>query len=214
MKCPKCGQWLIDYDGMGVLAHDECGYCSHPSSMGGMRRRNGMNSKQAMTQAFGDEIGGMLYTVTRRLSNTSGIDLDDVASEVMMTALDAQVRYGFVHVKTVAERVKNELYDTYKYGVNQYYGAGHCEISADAETEQGGTLLDTLAALGDSYRAVDVRLVVEQVTSTLDQMDYAIVRGLFAGQSPKEIATDLGVHWDSVYKHRRALRKRFAAALA
>jgi len=35
-QCPKCGQWLRDYDGMGVLAHDECGYCSHPSSMGGI----------------------------------------------------------------------------------------------------------------------------------------------------------------------------------
>ena len=30
-QCPKCKEWLADYDGMGVLYHDECGYCSHAS---------------------------------------------------------------------------------------------------------------------------------------------------------------------------------------
>lgn len=32
--CPKCGAWVPDYDGFGVLAHlgpTGCGYCSHPS---------------------------------------------------------------------------------------------------------------------------------------------------------------------------------------
>ncbi len=35
--CPKCGAWVPDFDGFGVLAHirpvhpDGCGYCSHPS---------------------------------------------------------------------------------------------------------------------------------------------------------------------------------------
>lgn len=27
--CPKCGALVEDLDGFGVLAHDECGYCSH-----------------------------------------------------------------------------------------------------------------------------------------------------------------------------------------
>jgi hypothetical protein len=31
MQCPKCGEWLEDMDGFGVLAHDACGYCTHPS---------------------------------------------------------------------------------------------------------------------------------------------------------------------------------------
>jgi hypothetical protein len=32
--CPKCGAWIDDYDGFGVLAHKECGYCCHPSADG------------------------------------------------------------------------------------------------------------------------------------------------------------------------------------
>ena len=37
--CPKCGAWVEDLDGFGVLAHyapmpDACGYCSHPSRDG------------------------------------------------------------------------------------------------------------------------------------------------------------------------------------
>ncbi len=36
-QCPRCGVWVNDFDGFGVLAHtkpaysDGCGYCSHPS---------------------------------------------------------------------------------------------------------------------------------------------------------------------------------------
>jgi hypothetical protein len=36
-ECPKCGQWVTDWDGFGVLEHvgpsyaNPCGYCSHPS---------------------------------------------------------------------------------------------------------------------------------------------------------------------------------------
>jgi hypothetical protein len=30
-QCPKCGEWLDDLDGFGVLRHEKCGYCSHPS---------------------------------------------------------------------------------------------------------------------------------------------------------------------------------------
>jgi hypothetical protein len=36
-QCPRCGAWVPDHDGFGVLAHikpayrDGCGYCSHPS---------------------------------------------------------------------------------------------------------------------------------------------------------------------------------------
>lgn len=41
-QCPKCGKWVDDLDGFGVLAHtkpayaDGCGYCSHPSRDGGV----------------------------------------------------------------------------------------------------------------------------------------------------------------------------------
>lgn len=35
-QCPKCGAWLDDHDGFGVLAHGKCGYCSHPSSLDGV----------------------------------------------------------------------------------------------------------------------------------------------------------------------------------
>lgn len=31
--CPNCGQWVDDFDGFGVLTHEECGYCSHPASL-------------------------------------------------------------------------------------------------------------------------------------------------------------------------------------
>lgn len=39
--CPKCGAWVEDLDGFGVLAHlkphpTACGYCSHPSRTGGV----------------------------------------------------------------------------------------------------------------------------------------------------------------------------------
>lgn len=29
--CPKCLEWLEDLDGFGILSHEKCGYCSHPS---------------------------------------------------------------------------------------------------------------------------------------------------------------------------------------
>lgn len=34
--CPRCGEWVDDFDGFGVLAHAACGYCSHPSLTGGV----------------------------------------------------------------------------------------------------------------------------------------------------------------------------------
>lgn len=33
-QCPRCGEWVEDLDGFGVLAHEACGYCSHPSCDG------------------------------------------------------------------------------------------------------------------------------------------------------------------------------------
>lgn len=172
-----------------------------------------MDSKQAMIEAFGAETGRKLYAVAIKLAGRYGIDTDDVASEITLTALDSQTRYGFVHINTVAQRVKNALYDTYAYGVNRYYRESYAETSADAETEDGGSLLDMLEA-PDTYREVDVRMVVEQVVSTLNEMDQQIVAGLFAGLDPKEIAAQLGCHWDSVYKHKRVIAQQFAAALA
>ena len=34
MQCPQCKEWMEDRDGFGVLAHEKCGYCSHPSITG------------------------------------------------------------------------------------------------------------------------------------------------------------------------------------
>ena len=36
--CPKCGGLQPDYDGFGVLScqFDDCEYCSHPTSTGGV----------------------------------------------------------------------------------------------------------------------------------------------------------------------------------
>ena len=34
MQCPQCEEWMEDMDGYGCLAHDACGYCSHPSITG------------------------------------------------------------------------------------------------------------------------------------------------------------------------------------
>lgn len=39
--CPSCGTEVEDLDGFGVLAHDECGYCSHPSMTGTALYRGG-----------------------------------------------------------------------------------------------------------------------------------------------------------------------------
>ena len=42
MRCPHCGKWETDFDGLGMLAHtksaypDGCGYCTHPSASGGV----------------------------------------------------------------------------------------------------------------------------------------------------------------------------------
>ena len=30
-QCPKCKQWFADYDGLGILSHESCGYCTHAS---------------------------------------------------------------------------------------------------------------------------------------------------------------------------------------
>lgn len=35
-QCPKCGEWVEDLDGFGVLHHPACGYCSHPSRTDGV----------------------------------------------------------------------------------------------------------------------------------------------------------------------------------
>lgn len=35
-QCPKCGEWIEDFDGFGVLRHEKCGYCAHPSRDGGV----------------------------------------------------------------------------------------------------------------------------------------------------------------------------------
>lgn len=35
-QCPKCGHWVDDHDGFGVLAHGTCGFCSHPSTLDGI----------------------------------------------------------------------------------------------------------------------------------------------------------------------------------
>ena len=48
-QCPKCGKWIDDHDGFGVLAHDECGYCSHPSAQGNERG-------QMICDVCGDEL--------------------------------------------------------------------------------------------------------------------------------------------------------------
>lgn len=32
--CPKCGAWVDDWDGFGVLRHEACGWCAHPSRTG------------------------------------------------------------------------------------------------------------------------------------------------------------------------------------
>lgn len=34
--CPRCGHREDDYDGFGMLACDECGWCSHPDRYGGV----------------------------------------------------------------------------------------------------------------------------------------------------------------------------------
>jgi len=34
--CPKCGAWVPDFDGFGVLYHPECGYCAHSSITDGV----------------------------------------------------------------------------------------------------------------------------------------------------------------------------------
>jgi hypothetical protein len=39
--CPKCGDLAADVDGLGVLIHDACGYCSHPDSYDGVCRNCG-----------------------------------------------------------------------------------------------------------------------------------------------------------------------------
>ncbi len=32
MLCPRCGTEYEDYDGLGVLHCERCGYCKHPSA--------------------------------------------------------------------------------------------------------------------------------------------------------------------------------------
>jgi len=172
-----------------------------------------MDSKQAMAAAFGTDTGRKLYTVAAKLANRYGIDTDDVASEITLTALDSQTRYGFIHINTVAQRVKNALYDTYAYGVNRYFAADYAEIEADEETEDGGSVLDMLET-PDTCRAVDVKLLVESVLRTLKPRDRAIVAGMLAGLDVKEIAAHMGAHIDTIYKRQRAIAAQFTAAMA
>jgi len=44
-QCPRCGAWVEDFDGFGVLAHEACGYCSHPSGYGGVCQICGGNDE-------------------------------------------------------------------------------------------------------------------------------------------------------------------------
>ena len=32
--CPRCGEWVPGLHEFGVLRHEECGYCAHPSRVG------------------------------------------------------------------------------------------------------------------------------------------------------------------------------------
>lgn len=32
MRCPRCRRVYVDYDGLGVLHCEACGYCQHPSA--------------------------------------------------------------------------------------------------------------------------------------------------------------------------------------
>ena len=34
--CPRCGAWVEDHDGFGVLFHPACGYCKHASITDGV----------------------------------------------------------------------------------------------------------------------------------------------------------------------------------
>jgi len=33
-RCPVCRTWQWDHDGLGVLACEKCGYCTHPAATG------------------------------------------------------------------------------------------------------------------------------------------------------------------------------------
>lgn len=32
--CPRCGEWVEEPGEFGVLRHEKCGYCAHPSRDG------------------------------------------------------------------------------------------------------------------------------------------------------------------------------------
>lgn len=174
-----------------------------------------MESKAAMETTFGAEIGGKLYGAAVRLSCQYGIDLDDVASEITVAAFQIQASYGFVHVNTAVNRSKNALFSTNYGDVNRYYDAkGVTVMSLDVETEDGGTLADTLAVTSpDAFEGIDVALVVERVVKGLSDRDQAIARAWLQEIDPKEVARQMGCHFTTIYNRIGVIRGLLAAAL-
>lgn len=189
-----------------------------------------MESKQVLTEAFGEEIGKKLFGAAVKLSAIHNVDLDDVIQDMTIEALTVRENYGFIHINTVILRTKNALYAGkagFRYGNNKYHtDKGESEVclsdlslSDERRTQIGGDDEDyqltpaesVLELLSDQAHSDLYERVAETLTD-LDAETRAIAGGLVAGFSKGEIAAQMGKPGSFVSLKMKTLQAAFAWA--
>ncbi len=173
-----------------------------------------MESKTALIETFGTEIGSKLFGAAVKVSAQLNVELDDFCQDLAAEALKVQAEYGYVNVKIAVKHAKNTIYDTYNYGVNRYFSAlGVSEFSVDATAEQDtdeNALLDVLTfdrnAVVRESLADDFAAVIE----TLSAAERAVLVGLAEGWQAQEIAQKIGRSNAWVSQTKKHLQVTFA----
>jgi len=180
-----------------------------------MEQENMVNSKAALIEVFGDEVGAKLYGAAVKMSIRYGIDVDDVAQDIAEAALHIQAEYGYVNINIAINHAKNALFQGYNYGVNQYYTMRHgiTTVSADQENENGDTLIETLEDTF-TFVSVDLRMAFADFFGTLDSRDQTIITGLLQGDGVVKIAEAAGCSPGTVSNRKKSLYGQFAQVIA
>lgn len=153
-----------------------------------------MDSKQALVDTFGTEIGGRLFGAAVKVSVKLGVDLDDFVQDLSITALAVQTEYGYVNINIAVKRAKAAIYNTYNYGVNRYYGEqGISELSVDeSDNGDGENLIDLLTFDLNAIAVSDLTAEFAAILETVSAADRQVLYGLAGGWQAQEVAATLG----------------------
>jgi len=175
-----------------------------------------MDTKLTLTEAFGTD-GAALYGVARKLAGTYMIDVEDVAAEVMVAALEVKASYGFVHINTVANHVKNAFRGTSYSDFSAYaagQGAGVVNLEALAEQEDSEEAADVvLTDGGAAWAEAELSIEVRQALSGLSEQDRRIAAGFASGLTLAEIAQGIGCHLSTVSKRKAVIAQALQGVL-